>query len=155
MQCSGVVTKLVLILLYSTLNSFKLCTHQWMCSSSDTPVRFIPFVGVFVLNLRGCSGSTNYKVQRPRRNEGVRSTRVRRVLQLIPSQQLSRACLNLNSLKHACSGRQSLSLASVLLLPDRTRETFLLEFLSSRNRFPSTFLVTPKKDCFSKMPLSR
>ena len=49
--------------------------------------------------------------------------------------------------KHACIGRQRLSLASALLLPDRTRETVLLEFPSSRNRFPSTVLVMPK-DCF-------
>ena len=63
--------------------------------------------------------------------------------------QLSHACL-----KHACSGRQSLSLTSALLLPDRTHETFLWELLSSRNRFPSTFLVMPK-DCLSKMPLDK
>ena len=56
--------------------------------------------------------------------------------------------------KHACTGRQRLSLASALLSRDRTRETVLLEFPSSRNRFPSTVLVMPK-DCFSKSPLSR
>ena len=55
--------------------------------------------------------------------------------------------------KHACTGRQRLSLASALLSRDRTRETVLLEFPSSRNRFPSTVLVMPK-DCFSKSPLS-
>ena len=49
--------------------------------------------------------------------------------------------------KHACIGRERLPLASALLLPDRTRETVLLEFPSSRNRFPSTVLVMPK-DCF-------
>ena len=62
------------------------------------------------------------------------------------------------SVKHACTARQRFSLASALLLPhklpDRTRETVLLEFPSSRNRFPSTVLVMPK-DCFSKFPLSR
>ena len=51
------VTTLVLDLLYSelfyvmtfcTLNSFMLCTHQWMCSSSDTPA--FPFFYKF----RGC-----------------------------------------------------------------------------------------------------
>ena len=60
----------------------------------------------------------------------------------------SQACV-----KHACIGRQRLSLASALLLPDRTREMVLWEFPSSRNRFPSTVLVMPK-DCFSKIPLS-
>ena len=56
--------------------------------------------------------------------------------------------------EHVCTGRQRLSLASALHLPDRTRETVFLEFSPSRNRFPSTVLVIPK-DCFSKMPLSR
>ena len=56
--------------------------------------------------------------------------------------------------KHVCIRRQRLSLASALLLPDRTRETLLLEFPSSRNRFPSIVFVMPK-DCFSKIPLSR
>ena len=61
-----------------------------------------------------------------------------------------------DSVKHACTARQRLSLASALLLPDRTRETrtVLLEFPSSRNRFPSTVLVMPKA-CFSKIPVSR
>ena len=36
-------------LTFCTLNSFKLCTHQWMCSSSDTPAfrsffHFISFI---------------------------------------------------------------------------------------------------------------
>ena len=56
--------------------------------------------------------------------------------------------------KYACTGRQRLSLALALLLPDRTRETVLLEFPSSWNHFPSTVLVMPK-DGFSKIPLSR
>ena len=56
--------------------------------------------------------------------------------------------------KHVCTGRQRLCLASALHLPDRTRETVFLEFSPSRNRFPPTVLVIPK-DCFSKMPLSR
>ena len=46
--------------------------------------------------------------------------------------------------QHACSGRQRLSLATALHLPDRTRATVLLGFSPSRNRFPSTVLVIPK-----------
>ena len=57
--------------------------------------------------------------------------------------------------KHACTGRQRLSLASALLLPDQTRETVLLEFPSSRNRFP---LIPPFSSCpntvFPRFPLS-
>ena len=39
-------------LTFRTLNSFKLCTHQWMCTSSYTqafPFFLLRFVGVFVL----------------------------------------------------------------------------------------------------------
>ena len=54
--------------------------------------------------------------------------------------------------KHACTGRQRLSLASALLLPDRTRETVLLEFPSSRNRSLPPFSSCPKT-IFPRFPL--
>ena len=110
--------------------------------------------GPFFYHFRGCvctdfrvysgvgvlSGSTTYKVQ-PRFHEGVRQTW--RALQLI-----ARLC-------ETCTGRQRLSLASALLLPDQTRETVLLEFPSSRNRFP---LIPPFPSCpktvFPRFPLS-
>ena len=127
-------------LTFCTLNSFKLCTHQWMCTSSYTQA--FPFVLLLSwvclywfssVQRRRCSGSTTYKVQ-PRRHEGVRQTW--RALQLI-----ARLC---QCVKQACTGRQRLSLASVLLLPDRTRETVLLEFLSSRIASFPPFLSCPK-----------
>ena len=131
-------------LTFCTLNSFKLCTHQWMCTTSDTPafpffllLSWVCFYCFSCVKRRRYSGSTTYKVQ-PRRHEGGRQTW--RALQ-----RIARLC-------ETCMHRtQSLSLASALHLPDRTRETVLLEFPSSRNPFPSTVLVRPK-DCFSDAP---
>ena len=119
-------------------------THQWMCTSSQAfPFFLLPsWVCLYwftCVQRRRCSGSTTYKVQ-PRRHDGVRQTW--RALQLIA--RLCETCMHRTS---------TLSLASALHLPDRTRET-VLEFPSTRNRFPSTVLVMPK-DCFSKIPLSR
>ena len=91
---------------------------------------------------RRSSGSTTYKVQ-PRRHHRREYGRHGEPC------NWSQDCV-----KHAYTGRQRLSLASALLLPDRTRETVLLDFPSSRNRFSSTFLVMPK-DCFPKIPLCR
>ena len=126
---------------FCTLNSFKLCTHQWMCTSSYTQafpffllLSWVCLYWFSCVQWRRCGGRTTYKVYSldVMREYGRHGEPC----------NWSQDCV-----KHACIGRQRLSLASALLLPDRTRETVLLEFPSSRNRFPSIVLVMPK-DCF-------
>ena len=90
---------------------------------------------------RRCGGSTTYKVQ-PRRHEGV--WQIWWALQLIA--RLCETCMHRTS---------TLVLVSALLLPDWTRENVLLEFPSSRNRFPSLppFSLWPKT-VFPRFPKS-
>ena len=197
-------------LTFCTLNSFKLYTHQWMCTSSYTQA--FPFflllswvekddkryrkqgkgkfsqgkggtktcddssigscvrasvtearVTVYVCVhmprecvrgwVRGCV-CTDLRVYSDVGVVGVQLTQYSLEVMREYGRHEEPCNWSQDSVKHACTARQRLSLASALLLPDRTRETVLLEFPSSRNRFPSTVLVMPKY-CFSKIPLSR
>ena len=136
-------------LTFCTLNSFKFCTHQWMCTSSYTPafpffllLSWVCLYWFSCVQRRRCSGSTTYEVQ-PRRHEGVRQTW--EVLQLIA--RLCETCMHRTSTLR-------LSLASALLLPDRTRETVLFEFPPPEIASLPPFSSCPKT-VFSKIPLSR
>ena len=153
--CTGYVQVFVTTLphwslTFCTLNYFKLCTQVFASMDvyqllySSIPVLFI---------FRGCV-CTDFRVYSGVGMVGVQLTKYSLDVQRENGRHGEPCNWSQDCVKHACIRRQRLSLASALLLPDRTRETLLLEFPSSRNRFPSTVLVMPK-DCFSKIPLSR
>ena len=139
-------------LTFCTLNSFKLCTHQWMCTSGEASMGIILKHYRSFYYFRACV-CTDFRVYSGVGVVGVQLTKYSLDVMREYGRQGEPCNWSQDCVKHACIGRQRLSLASALLLPDRTRETILLEFPSSRNRFPSTVLVMPK-DCFSKIPLS-
>ena len=138
-------------LTFCTLNSFKLCTHQWMCTSSYTQAFPFFLLLSWVGSLRCLYW---FRVYSDVGVVGVQLTKYSLEVMREYGRHGEPCIWSQDSVEHACTARQRLSLASALLLPDRTRETVLLEFPSSRKRFPSTVLVMAK-DWFSKIPLSR
>ena len=88
-------------LTFCTPNSFQLCTHQWMCTSSYTQafpffllLSWVCLYWFSCVQRRRGSGSTPNKVQ-PRRHEGVDVRQTWRALQLIA--RLCETCMHRTS----------------------------------------------------------
>ena len=101
---------------------------------------FRVYSDVCVVGVHRRSGSTTYKVQ-PRGHEGVRQTW--RALQLIARLRLCRTCMHRTSTLVVGIGE---------VLPDRTRETVLLEFPPPEIASLPPFSLWPKTD-FPRFPL--